>query len=136
MSQAKVDKYKEEKKNRAKTLKKKKVAKVIGILIAALGVGAIIGILLGKFIYTTKKAEEARRRTVVSSNFETWFDEYWGKNYSDVMGNANVDDILNQLQDASSTDADAASDEVEIDNGDIEDEGEGLESIDVEEAGE
>ena len=47
MSQAKVDKYKEEKKNRAKTLKKKKIAKVAGILIAALGVGAIIGIPLG-----------------------------------------------------------------------------------------
>lgn len=116
MSQAKVDKYKEEKKNRAKTLKKKKIAKVAGILIAALGVGAIIGIPLGKFIYTTKKAEEDRKRTVVSDNFETWFNEFWGKNYSDIMGASNYQDILDQLNQASGTDAtaDDASEDGEI----------------------
>ena len=119
MSQAKVDKYKEEKKNRAKTLKKKKIAKVAGILIAALGVGAIIGIPLGKFIYTTKKAEEDRKRTVVSDNFETWFNEFWGKNYSDIMGASNYQDILDQLNQASGTDAtaDDASEDVEFDHG-------------------
>ena len=132
MSQAKVDKYKEEKKNRAKTLKKQKVAKVIGVLVAALGVGAIIGIPLGKYIYNTKKEEEARSRTIVSSNFETWFGEYWGKNYSDVMSSTNIDDLMNQLQDASATDA-------ESEDADVEDEGveePGVEEIELEDAGE
>ena len=40
MSQEKVDKYKEEKKNRKKTMKINKVKKLGAVLLASLGVGA------------------------------------------------------------------------------------------------
>ena len=124
MSQAKVDKYKEEKKNRAKTIKRQKFAKVVGVLVAALGVGAIIGIPLGKYIYNERKAEEARHRTIATANLDTWFEEYWGKNYSDALNTNGVNDILDQLNAATATDADAMEVDdngVDIDYGDIED---------------
>ena len=61
MSQEKVDKYKEEKKNRKKTMKINKVKKLGAVLLASLGVGAIIGIPLGTglYKYQKKQAEEA-----------------------------------------------------------------------------
>ncbi len=109
MSQAKVDKYKEEKKNRAKTMKIQKVKKAIAIIVVALGIGALIGIPLGKYIYKFKKEQEAKKATIVSDKYATWFEENWGKNYSDVFG-GNIDaDDLNELIDnynASASDAD------------------------------
>lgn len=142
MSQAKVDKYKEEKKNRAKTLKRQKAGKVIGILVAALGVGAIIGIPLGKYIYNTKKAEEERSRTVTTANYDTWFDEFWGKHYSGDLAGTNVKDLIDQVGDSTNTDAtslDDADDEDAIDLGDVEvgEDGEiNLDDLDLEDAGE
>lgn len=109
MSQAKVDKYKEEKKNRAKTMKIQKVKKAIAIIVVALGIGALIGIPLGKYIYKFKKEQEAKKATIVSDKYATWFEENWGKNYSDIFG-GNIDaDDLNELIDnynASASDAD------------------------------
>jgi hypothetical protein len=138
MSQAKVDKYKEEKKNRAKTLKRQKAGKVIGILVAALGVGAIIGIPLGKYIYNTKKAEEERSRTVTTANYDTWFDEFWGKHYSGDLAGTNVQDLIDQVGDSTNTDA-ITDDEDAIDLGDVEvgEDGEiNLDDLDLEDAGE
>ena len=57
MSQEKVDRYKKEKQNRAKTLKRKKIKKALAVFILSLGVGALIGIPLGKHIYKVQKEE-------------------------------------------------------------------------------
>ena len=140
MSQAKVDKYKEEKKNRAKIIKRQKIAKVVGVLVAALGIGAIIGVPLGKYIYNEKKAEEARKRTVSASNLDTWYEEYWGKNYSDLMTRNGIDDLMDQVDFATASDADAESldvddNGVDIDYGDIEvEDGEDISIDDLENA--
>ena len=71
MSQAKVDKYKEEKKNRSKIMKRNKIKKVLLVLVAALGLGAIIGIPLGKFIYNKQKEIEAKNRTIATAEYIT-----------------------------------------------------------------
>ena len=140
MSQAKVDKYKEEKKNRAKIIKRQKIAKVVGVLVAALGIGAIIGVPLGKYIYNEKKEEEARKRTVSASNLDTWYEEYWGKNYSDLMTRNGIDDLMDQVDFATASDADAESldvddNGVDIDYGDIEvEDGEDISIDDLENA--
>ncbi|MCR5105249.1 MAG: hypothetical protein K6B68_12510 [Eubacterium sp.] len=131
MSQAKVDKYKEEKKNRAKTMKRQKVKKAIAIIVVALGIGALIGIPLGKYIYKFKKEQEAKKATIVSDKYATWFEEYWGKNYSDVFGGGIDADDLNELIDdynASASDADQLESvedgetvqEIELDGDDVE----------------
>ena len=51
MSQAKVDRYKEEKKNRKKIQKKKKAKQVVEILVCAAILGALVGFPLGRHMY-------------------------------------------------------------------------------------
>ena len=99
MSQEKVDKYKKEKKNRKKTIKRNRIIKALCVFVAALGVGALVGIPLGKYIYKVQKEEEVKNRTIVSSDYETWFNDYINNSYSQVFGGSSATD------DASSTDA-------------------------------
>lgn len=82
MSQAKVDKYKKEKKNRAKTIKRKKIRAAAGFLILCLGIGLIIGYPLGKKIYKDYAAERAANATVESAMLHYSVQKYWAENYS------------------------------------------------------
>ena len=58
MSQEKVDRYKEEKKNRAKNMKRAKIKKALIIFAVALVIGALIGIPLGRWIYNYKTTQK------------------------------------------------------------------------------
>ena len=103
MSQAKVDKYKEEKKNRSKTIKMNRVKKAIGICVACLIAGAAIGIPVGKFAYAKHQEEVKKNATVQSADLDSWFDKYYVGNYSDFFQGYSVDDASET--DASETDA-------------------------------
>ena len=58
MSQAKVDKHKNEKKNRKKTEKKKNIKKLLWVFAGCLVFGGIIGFFLGKLWLYPKLREE------------------------------------------------------------------------------
>ena len=122
MSQEKVDRYKKEKKNRAKTMKLNKIKKAVGIFVAALGLGAIIGIPLGRHIYKVQKEEAEKHKTISSSSYETWFADKWDKEYASLFTSA--EDLQEMLDSATASDADAekASDDeaIEIDADDLE----------------
>ncbi|MCM1289023.1 MAG: hypothetical protein NC240_12010 [Clostridium sp.] len=106
MSQAKVDKYKKEKKNRAKTIKKKKVKAAVGFIVLCLIVGAAIGFPLGKKIYKDYAAERAANATIEANMFHYTLQKYWSENYTELFPHSHDDT-------ASDTDA---SDNTETEN--------------------
>ena len=108
MSQQKVDKYKEEKKNRKKTMRIQKVKQAIGVLVVSLGIGALVGIPLGKHLYKYQKAQEAKHRTIAASEYDTWFEEKWNEEYSQVGVNEDLQKLLDDFNSASVTDASAS----------------------------
>lgn len=116
MSQAKVDKYKKEKKNREKNIKKKKFRNAATVIILAGVIGAAIGVPLGERIYKNDAAKRKANATITAGLFPNWFDEYWVTNgYSERVGFNTIDDILGTDTDAAynnteSTDSDIASD--------------------------
>ena len=101
MSQAKVDKHKKEKKNRAKTIRMQKLKTAIWVTIISLGVGALVGIPLGKGIYKYQKKKAEQNATISSLQYSSWFDELWANNYADLY--AGMDFV--EDEDASTTDA-------------------------------
>lgn len=103
MSQAKVDRYKQEKKNRAKNLKKKKAKKVASVVIGACLVGAAIGYPLGRHIYKVSEEKRAAKATIAAENFDNWSKTLWGNEYAGSTGLA--------LDSVSATDTDAEEDE-------------------------
>ncbi len=113
MSQAKVDKYKEEKKNRAKNVKKARVKRVVKVLIGAAIVGIIIGFPLGRILYKHNYNQRMEKATISATIYDYWFNEYWGLHHSDkfVTDSANEDAIsqedLDQLVDEISSNSDA-----------------------------
>ena len=110
MSQEKVDKYKEEKKNRKKTMKINKVKKLGAVLLVSLGVGAIIGIPLGKGLYNYQKKQAEKHRTISSSEYSDWFDAKWNQDYYDIGANQDLQDMLDQFNSATATDSSSATD--------------------------
>ena len=91
MSQEKVDRYKEEKKNREKTKKKQKIKKVLIIFLVALIIGGGIGFPLGRWIYNYKKTHVNEEEAFVAyRDYETWFNNYWVENYSDFYTGAEL----------------------------------------------
>lgn len=89
MSQAKVDKYKEEKKNREKIKRRKRIKQTLCIFLAAIALGALLGIPIGRKLYKdNKKREDAKAaeaaKYVKSDDLNSWLDEYWVENYSDL----------------------------------------------------
>ena len=89
MSQAKVDKHKHEKKNREKIKRRKKIKQAITVFIAAIAIGALIGVPLGRKIYKeNKKREDAKAaeaaKYISSDDLNSWLDQYWVDNYSDL----------------------------------------------------
>lgn len=101
MSQAKVDKHKKEKKNRAKTIRIQKLKTATWIVVISLGLGALIGIPLGKGIYKHQKKLAAQNAKISSLQYDNWFNELWAENYSDLY--AGMDFV--ESEDASTTDA-------------------------------
>ena len=104
MSQEKVDKYKEEKKNRKKTMKINKVKELGAVLLASLGVGAIIGIPLGKGLYNYQKKQAEKHRTIAASEYANWFEAKWNKDYYDIGANQDLQKMLDEFNSATATD--------------------------------
>ena len=113
MSQAKVDKYKEEKKNRAKTVKKARVKRVTRVLVGAAIVGMLIGFPLGKLMYKHNYNQRMENATINPTIYDYWFNEYWAlhhaeKFFSDATNSGNINqDELDQLVDELSSNTDA-----------------------------
>lgn len=103
MSQAKVDRYKKEKKNRAKMMKRKRAKKVAGVFVGAALIGAILGYPLGKQMYKISKARSLANATVDANLYQYWIQQYWGANYAGILGLDN--DIFATPEDASAADA-------------------------------
>ena len=93
MSQAKVDKYKKDKKNRKKIIRKQKIKTALAIFAAAIVLGALMGVPLGKTLYNrNKKAEEEKKAEaevydksyIDIDSYNDWFDNYYTTNYYDL----------------------------------------------------
>ena len=99
MSQAKVDRYKEEKKNRKKIQKKQKAKQVVEILVCA----AILG-PLGRHAYQKNYETRQANKTINASVYDYWAQQYWAANYTGyVFPTASNSDAT--PEDASATDA-------------------------------
>lgn len=113
MSQAKVDKYKKEKKNRAKTVKRAKVKRVARVLIGAALLGVIIGIPLGRFTYNKYYEKKMENATISSAIYDYWFQEYFDLHYGDKLNFSDAgsdelsDEQLEELVDDISSNTDA-----------------------------
>ncbi len=91
MSQEKVDRYKEAKKNRARDIKRAKVKKVLIAFAVAVVIGAGIGIPLGQWIYNYQKTHVKEEDVFIASReYEDWFNKYWVDNYSDFYTGAEL----------------------------------------------
>ena len=112
MSQAKVDKYKEEKKNRQKTMKLTRIRNGAIIVVVFMGIGALIGIPIGKKAYNMKQEKDAANATISADKFDLFFKEYYVANYATFF-DTETDDH-SDLADLISTDTDSEpADEVE-----------------------
>ena len=115
MSQAKVDKYKEEKKSRAKKLKRKKLRNVLLIMLAALGVGAGIGYPLGIHLYKVSYEQRKANATVELAAYDYWLDQYWDSKYYGIVdsyfatASTDSDDVLTEESSDTATPTDATS---------------------------
>ena len=99
MSQAKVDRYKEEKKNRKKIQKKQKAKQVVEILVCAAILGA-----LGRHAYQKNYETRQANKTINASVYDYWAQQYWAANYTGyVFPTASNSDAT--PEDASATDA-------------------------------
>lgn len=113
MSQAKVDKYKEEKKNRAKNVKKARAKKVAKVLVGAAIVGMLIGFPLGRILYNHNYNQRMEKATINATIYDYWFNEYWSLHHADKFITEGVDsgamsqDELDQLVDDISSNTDA-----------------------------
>jgi hypothetical protein len=111
MSQAKVDKYKQEKKNRAKIMKRQRIKKYTAVVVCAMLVGAALGIPLGKKMYSRSVEQAKANKTISSTELDTWFQQYWVENYSDLYAGATLADDEDTATD---TDAEASVTDAEI----------------------
>ncbi|MBQ1327522.1 MAG: hypothetical protein IIY49_05735 [Eubacterium sp.] len=107
MSQEKVDRYKENKKNRAKILKKKKIKKYTAILVTAFCVGALIGIPVGRGIYKYTKNAAERNKTVADMDYNNWFNSYWNEKLPSTASATSAEVATEDANTSSTTDATA-----------------------------
>lgn len=101
MSQEKVDKYKKEKKNRTKYVKRQRAKKIAGMLVFLMIIGCAIGFPLGKKLYKVSVEHRKATATVNTSLYPYWLQQYWDDNYS---GYWSSDDTASAT-DATGTDA-------------------------------
>ncbi len=91
MSQEKVDKYKEAKKNRERDKKRAKVKKVLLIFLTAILVGAAIGVPLGRYIYNYQQTHVKEEDVFISANdYDEWFNKLWVDQYADYYTGAEL----------------------------------------------
>lgn len=107
MSQAKVDKYKEEKKNRAKNIKRKKTKKIAGILVLYLLIACAVGYPLGKQLYKVSVEHRKANATIDSGLYQYWIQEYWNSTYGAYWDSD--DDLATETDAATETDSDAGT---------------------------
>lgn len=113
MSQAKVDKHKQEKRNREKNIKKAKLKKALSVLLVAAVVGIIIGFPMGKIMYKNYYEKKMDSATISAELYEYWYQEYWSVNHEDKFYSSDnsqediSDDELQALADQLSSDTDA-----------------------------
>lgn len=109
MSQAKVDRYKEEKKNRAKELKKAKIKKKVAAGACICIAGFAIGIPIGRGLYKAQQAARAARATISADSYTVWSQNYWSNNYKGILASldaANTSTATDATKsDATKTDA-------------------------------
>lgn len=124
MSQAKVDKYKKEKKNRAKNIKRKKAKKIAGILVLYLLIACAVGYPLGRQLYKVSVEHRKANATIDSGLYQYWIQEYWNTTYGaywdsdDDLITATGTDAATETDAGTETDAtatDASTDETESD---------------------
>lgn len=108
MSQAKVDKYKKDKKNRAKIMKRQRIKKYTAVVIIAMMVGGLLGIPIGKIIYKESVKKANANKTISSLEFDSWFHDYWAENYYDIYAGAEL-----ATEDSSDEDLDAYIEDTE-----------------------
>jgi hypothetical protein len=115
MSQSKVERRKLEKKNRAKTMKKQKIKKVVGWSVFGVIVGCILAATVGMKIYKSipKYVEAEKLNAFVT---ETWVE----KGYSDLF-----------TSDDTATDTDADEEDVDEDDVEYSDDGIDEDGIDI-----
>ena len=82
MSQAKVDRYKEEKKNRKKIQKKQRVKQVVEILVCAAILGALVGFPIGRHAYQKSYDTRQANKTIQASIYDYRGQQYWAANYA------------------------------------------------------
>lgn len=111
MSQAKVDRYKKEKKNRAKIMKRQRMKKYAAVVIIAMMVGGLLGIPLGKKIYNESVKRANANRMISSLEYDTWFRQYWVDNYSDLYAGSSLANDIATEGDATGSDADKDNEE-------------------------
>lgn len=99
MSQEKVNKYKEEKKNRGKKIKRKHTRDYALVIIGFAALGAAIGYPFGRFLYRQNYNKRQANARVEAASFDYWFDKEW---------NADVAGQLGYVYEASETDATAS----------------------------
>ena len=113
MSQAKVDKYKEEKKNREKNIKKAKLKKALTVLLWAAIAGIIIGFPMGKIMYNNYYEKKMNSATISATIYDYWLKEYWDVNHGDKFNQESAsssdlsDEELQELADEISSNTDA-----------------------------
>lgn len=91
MSQSKVDKYKEEKKNRGKKIKKQRAREYAMVIIGFAALGAAIGYPFGRFLYKVNHNKRVANAKVEAVQFDYWFDKQWNADYSGQLGYIVVD---------------------------------------------
>lgn len=103
MSQAKVDKYKEEKKNRGKKIKRKHARDYALVIIGFAALGAAIGYPFGRFLYKQNLHKRQAKARVEAAQYDYWFDKQWN---ADVAGNLGYEVVIPETStDATDTDA-------------------------------
>ena len=83
MSQAKVDRYKAEKKNRSKVMKKKKIRNIVLLMLAVLFISMGIGYPLGQYLYKVSYEKRMENATISAMSYDYWFNINWEAKYGD-----------------------------------------------------
>lgn len=82
MSQAKVDKYKKEKQNRAKKIKRRKIRNFILCMLFVFLISMGIGYPLGRLLYKKSYEKRLNNATISSASYDIWAQQYIAEEYN------------------------------------------------------